>query len=232
LVLSTVLYPFHDRDWDDSGQSRKARGKRIDLTWRKVIPWSLVCFRALAGPVLALVAWKMATPQIWLGALIAAGFVSDVYDGVLARRWGTATAALRIADSATDIVFYLCILAAVVLRHGTVIRERLGLLGVVLALEAGRLVFDWFKFGRMASYHSYTAKAWGVLLAVATIALLCFDGAFWLVTVALAWGIVCDVEGLAMSLMLPEWAHDVKTLRRALILRQKMLAEREARVSM
>ena len=195
---------------------------------RKWIPWAMVCIRALLGPALALVAWRAAEPQLWLGAMIAAGFVSDVYDGILARRWGTETPALRVSDSAADIVFYLSILVAVLLRHGPVIRERAWLLGAVLALEAGRFVFDWMKYGRMASYHSYVAKAWGVLLAVAMIALLCFDTAFWLVTAALVWGIVCEVEGLAMSLLLPEWTYNVKTLKKAFALRRTMLAARQA----
>ncbi len=195
---------------------------------QKGIPWAMVGFRALLGPVLALVAWRAAHPQLWLGAMIAAGFVSDVYDGILARRWGTETAGLRVADSSADIVFYLSILVAVVLRHGPVLRERACLLVAVLVLEAVRFVFDWMKYGRMASYHSYVAKAWGVLLAVSMIALLCFDSAFWLVTLALAWGIACELEGLAMSLLLPEWAYNVKTLTKAFALRRAMLAERRA----
>lgn len=193
---------------------------------QKWIPWAMVGFRALLGPVLALVAWRGSHPQPWLGAMIAAGFVSDVYDGILARRWGTETPALRVSDSLADIVFYLSILIAVLLRHGPVLRERAWLLVAVLALEAGRFVFDWIKYGRMASYHSYVAKAWGVLLAVAMIALLCFDAAFWLVTVALVWGIACELEGLAMSLLLPEWTYNVKTLPRAFALRRAMLAAR------
>ena len=46
--------------------------------------------------------------------------------------------------------------------------------------------------------------------------------------VAVVWGIVCDLEGLAMSMILPEWRRDVKTLRRALDLRREMREEIEA----
>ena len=77
----------------------------------------------------------------------------------------------------------------------------------------------------MASYHSYASKAWGALMAAATIALLCFDRAFWMVTLALVAGILCDLEGLAMSALLPQWTYNVKTLRRALALRRQMQAE-------
>jgi phosphatidylglycerophosphate synthase len=185
----------------------------------------MVVSRALMGVAIPLAAVRLRAPEAWLGAMIAGGFLSDIYDGVLARRWGTATAALRIADSAADTVFYVGVLVAVVERHWPVIHARLWLLAVLLGLEATRVVFDWVKFRRMASYHSYASKAWSALLALATVALLCFNDGFWLTTVAIAWGILCDLEGLAMSALLPRWTHDVKNLRRALSIRQKMLAQ-------
>jgi phosphatidylglycerophosphate synthase len=197
------------------------------LFWQKSIPWSMVVSRALLGVAIPIAATRLRAPEAWLGAMIVTGFLSDIYDGVLARRWGTATAALRIADSAADTVFYVGVLVAVVERHWPVIHARLWLLAVLLGLEATRIIFDWVKFGRMASYHSYASKAWSAMLALATIALLCFNRGFWLSTVAIAWGILCDLEGLAMSAMLPKWTHDVKNLRRALRIRRKMLAQPE-----
>lgn len=194
---------------------------------RPRIPWTMVIGRALLGPAIAIAA-RLSHPELWLGAMIAAGFLSDVYDGILARRWGTATPALRIADSAADTVFYLGVLTAILERRLPVLCANLALLVAVLALEAIRFAFDWAKFRRMASYHSYTAKIWGVLLAAATLALLSLDRAYWLVTLALAWGILCDLEGLAMSLLLPQWAHDVKSLPRALQLRRQMRAKQQA----
>ena len=200
------------------------------MNLRLQIPWSMIVFRAALGPAIAIAA-RLPKPELWLGAMIAAGFLSDVYDGILARRWRTAGPALRAADSIADTVFYLGVLTAILERHWPVLRASLGLLFVLLALEVVRWIFDWLKFRRMASYHSYAAKIWGVLLASATLALLCFNRAFWLVTVALIWGILCDLEGLTMSLLLPKWAHDVKTLPRALALRRQMRAANGAQIS-
>ena len=198
---------------------------------RKAIPWSMVVFRVLLGPPLPSPRFACPLPSPGSGLMIAAGFLSDVYDGILARRWGTETAALRVADSAADTVFYLGVLSAVIARHWPVLRDRLTLLIVLLALEAARYLFDWIKFRRIASYHSYASKAWGALMAAATIALLCFDRAFWMVTLALVAGILCDLEGLAMSALLPQWTYNVKTLRRALALRRRMQAEHRKAVT-
>jgi CDP-diacylglycerol--glycerol-3-phosphate 3-phosphatidyltransferase len=200
------------------------------MSWRKTIPWSLVVFRALLGPALFLAARLPSILGLWLGAMVAAGFISDIYDGVLARRWNTATSALRRSDSAVDILFYLGVLSAVIVRNGHAIRERLWLLVTVIAFELLNCLFGFFKFRRTPSYHSYTAKLWGALLAISAITLLSLGRGSWLITLALAWGILCELEVLAMSALLPEWTHDVKTLARAFAIRRELLAQSAPRL--
>ncbi len=163
--------------------------------------------------------------------MIVAGFLSDVYDGILARRWRTETARLRVADTAMDTLFYLGVLMAVIVRHGAELRARLWQVVAVLAMEAIRLAFDLLKYGRSASYHAYSAKAWGILMAATALAALCFDRAYWLITVALLWGLVNELEGIIMSLMLPEWTYNVKTLFRAAELRRAQLTNRKGQLA-
>lgn len=99
------------------------------------------------------------------------------------------------------------------------------MLAAVLALECIRYIFDLRKFGKSASYHSYLAKAWGLTMAIALIAVCALDAGKVLLGFALVLGILCDLEGLVMSGLLPRWQHDVKTIPRALALRRSMLAE-------
>ena len=200
------------------------------MAWRKAIPWSLVVFRFLIGLSLIFAARLSSIAGLWLGAMVAAGFISDIFDGVLARRWNSASSALRLADSGVDIVFYLGVLAALVQRHWPAIHERLGLLTAVLVLEAINALLGFIKFRRIASYHSYVAKFWGFLLAASTVTFLALGHGAWLLTVAFGWGIVSELEVLTMSVVLPEWTHDVKTLARAIALRREILARRAAQL--
>jgi hypothetical protein len=75
--------------------------------------------------------------------------------------------------------------------------------------------FDFIKFGKPASYHSYLAKGWGLTMAVAVIASFAFHRLNPLIPASLVMGLACNLEGIAMSLVLPAWHRDVKTLRAA-----------------
>jgi CDP-diacylglycerol--glycerol-3-phosphate 3-phosphatidyltransferase len=182
----------------------------------------MVWLRVVLCPVIVLGAQRGWNGK-WLGLIVLVALVDDIYDGVLARRWGCATERLRRADSAADTVFYLGVAAALWMRDATLLQENWRLLATLGTLELVRHGFDQVKYGKSASYHSYLAKAWGLLMATAVIAVLCFGGPRWMVWLSLLVGIACDIEGLTMSLMLPRWQNDVKTMAVAWRLRGEML---------
>lgn len=165
-------------------------------------------------------------PGSALSTIVLIALLSDIYDGVIARRLACETAAIRVADSLVDTVFYLGVLAALWLRKPEVVRSEWPLLAVLLSLECVRYLVDLSKFGKTASYHSYLAKVWGLVMAIALILVFASSAGGVLLVLALVLGIVSDMEGLIISLVLPRWQHDVKTISRALALRRAMLLER------
>lgn len=60
-------------------------------------------------------------------------------------------------------------------------------------------------------------------MAVAVISALTFGGPSWLISVSVLIGVAADLEGLAMSIVLPRWQNDVKSLRSPARLRRTML---------
>ena len=192
---------------------------------RTMIPWALICLRLLECPLIVVGA-RQGWAGGWLGLIVLLALLSDIYDGVLARRWGCETSALRATDSIVDTIFYLGVVAALWARGPQVLRGNWQLFAVLMGLEGFRYGFDFLKYRRTASYHSYLAKAWGLVIAVAVIGVLSFGGLRWMIWFAMGMGIVVNLEGLTMSLMLPRWKNDVKTLGRAWELRKEMLAER------
>ncbi len=194
----------------------------------QLIPWILIVFRVLGCPLMVVAAYR-GWPGIALGTIVFLALLSDIYDGILARRWGCETATLRVTDSIADTIFYLGVVAGLWIREPQVLRGNWKLLAVLFGLEGLRYLFDFAKFRRTASYHSYLAKTWGLVIGVAVIGVLSFGGLRPLIWVALYLGIAVNLEGLAMSLMLPRWQNDVKTLRAAWTLRTAILRGPEVR---
>jgi CDP-diacylglycerol--glycerol-3-phosphate 3-phosphatidyltransferase len=193
---------------------------------KETLPWAMVWLRVALCPVIVLGAQRGWDGK-WLGLIVLVALVDDIYDGVLARRWGCATSELRRTDTAADTVFYLGVAAALWLRDEQLLRMNWKLLAILGSLEVLRYGFDKVKYGKAASYHSYLAKTWGLVMGVAVIGVLSFGGPRWMVWLSLLIGIACDAEGLAMSLILPRWRNDVKTLSAAWKLRGEMLEQRQ-----
>ena len=234
VLAALVMKFFEPGPWRDARKSLHL-GSRLQRYfsrrthpehWKWKLPSALVAFRIALGPGLVLISLQPHSGLLLAGGVVLA-LLSDIFDGVLARRWHVDSARLRVADTLADTIFYCCILAVILLRFPEFLQRHWLLLVMLLAAEAGQQAFAFAKFGRNASYHSLLSKFWGLLLATATIALLGFGVDNWLLDVAIAWGIVCNVEGLAMSLLLPAWRPDVLTLGHALRLRRTLQSQGE-----
>jgi phosphatidylglycerophosphate synthase len=179
----------------------------------------LTALRAMLAPVIVLLCFFAPLPSAFAGCLIVA-LLSDIFDGVLARRLGIATATLRRLDSMADTLFYIaCVFAAWHLYPEAITRHA-GSLAVLIALELVRYIVDVLKFRREASYHMWSSKIWGIALFVGFFSLLVFGWSGIAVSFAIYVGIVADSEGLVISLLLPQWHADVPTFLHALRLRR------------
>lgn len=187
-----------------------------------ITPWALVGLRLALTPIVVFLASHHIQELPMLLTVLAA-LISDIYDGILARRLGVATAALRRADSIADTIFYLGAAWSAWIVSPLAVRSVAKLLLALGVLEISRYVIDYVKFRREASYHSYLAKLWGLVLASALIMLLSFSVSGWLLRAALWLGIVSDVEGMAISFVLPAWAHDVRSIFHAHRLRKAIV---------
>jgi CDP-diacylglycerol--glycerol-3-phosphate 3-phosphatidyltransferase len=133
--------------------------------------------------------------------------VSDLVDGMVARRAAAATPFLRRLDSAVDTVFYLAVAYAAWLVHRAPLRALALPIGIVVAGEIANYLVALARFRREASHHAWSAKLWGLLLFLALLLLLGIGSAA-LLPFALAAGMIAEAEGLAITLTLPAWRHD------------------------
>jgi phosphatidylglycerophosphate synthase len=179
----------------------------------------LTALRALLAPLMLLLGWYHPRPLAFAVCLILA-FLSDVFDGILARRFNVATPVLRRLDSIADSVFYVATLLAAWHLHSTDLWEYLPALVVLGAVEVARYIFDLWKFRREAAYHLWSSKLWGICLFGGFFSLLVLGRGGLFVAVPIYVGILVDIEGLAVSFVLQEWKSDVPSIVHAWRLRQ------------
>ena len=184
------------------------------------LPLFLTLLRAALGPAVVGLAYASA-PRRAILACIVVGFASDVADGMIARRAGLDTEALRRLDSVADSAFWIGVAWAAWHLEAPGLLPYLPGVAAIVVLELTRYVFDAVKFGREASWHAYSAKAWGVSLFLAAVSVIGLGRARPAVDAAVALGIVADVEGLAISVVLPRWTRDVPSLAHAWRLRRR-----------
>jgi CDP-diacylglycerol---glycerol-3-phosphate 3-phosphatidyltransferase len=186
------------------------------------LPSLLIALRLTIAPLLLLDALdRQTTPAFVIGYILA--ILSDIFDGIIARRLGVSTPQLRQADSWADITLFLCLAASTWLVFPqTIAAFKIPLL---MAVAAQLILFatSLIKFRKMPSFHTYTAKAWGITILVATVALFGFghDKTLWL---AIGLCLINSLEEIIMTLLLPEWQCDVLSLFHALDLRRKLTA--------
>lgn len=188
------------------------------------IPQLLVMIRFCLSPFLLLDALDGQT-SFWFITGFVIAFLSDIFDGVIARRLGVSNAMLRKADSWADVCLYLCIATSAWLVHPKIVIAFQMPLSMVVLIQLLWWIVNLAKYGQPASYHTYSAKLWGLTLFVATVALFGCGYGGWTLWLAIIVGIIHTAEEIVMTLILPNWTHDVLSLVHA---RRLQTAESEA----
>lgn len=182
------------------------------------LPFALIYLRLfLIVPIVLILFLQLS--EVWLFLCLLVGLLSDVFDGIVARRIGVATEKLRRADTIVDSFFFTALLIAAWLTHPDLFQKYIVGLLLLIGLKLFRIVFDYLKFRREASYHMWSTKLWGISIFLAMTMLWLGVATELFFVVAILLGIVTNLEGLLASIILPTWAHDVPSLVHALRLR-------------
>lgn len=178
---------------------------------KRHLPFALTTLRLLLGPIALACALTNVPRWIYLPILVTAT-LSDIFDGILARRFGVATPALRRYDSITDIIFYLFILAVAWILCHTVIAGNLWLIALMLLSEAGCISICLVRFRKFPATHSLLAKFYGLCLLAALIALLVFNAGSWVVIALAVVALTANSEIIAIHLLMDSPPVDVASI--------------------
>jgi CDP-diacylglycerol---glycerol-3-phosphate 3-phosphatidyltransferase len=175
---------------------------------KRQIPIALTTLRLLLGPIAVLCAFSGVTRMVYLPILVT-GTLSDIFDGILARRFGVSTSWLRRYDSVTDVIYYLFILAVALILCRPVILASKFPLSLLLASEVIVVLVSYARFGKYPATHSYLAKFYGLCLLAVVVALLVFNASSWVIVALAAVALVTNAEILAIQLLAKSQPVDV-----------------------
>ena len=187
------------------------------------LPNLLSIFRLVCAPVLLALAWAGSTNPFL--ALFGLGLVSDVLDGALARRLGQESDFGARLDQWADFALWVAFpLGAWWLWPEIVRREApYVILAVVCLLLPTAIAYA--KYRAVPGYHTRSAKLDSVLMGIGVPLLLIFDLA-WPFRLAALFLLVCAVDEMAITYLLPECRHEVPSLFHAARLRRHPAPER------
>ncbi len=151
--------------------------------------------------------------------ILTLGLLTDVFDGIIARKLNISTEKLRRLDSAIDVAFFLSIAIATYLQCPDFFALNLIKLIILIGFEALTYIISYTKFKKEVATHSIGAKLWALCLFATLVqiifqcqSILLFNICFWL-------GIITRLEIIAIIFILKKWTNDVPTFYHAIQLR-------------
>lgn len=168
--------------------------------------------------------WSGTAEQMVL--LLFIGLITDIFDGIIARKLQVSTPGLRRWDSTVDQFFFLSVVGACFLLCPEFFVIHQYSLGLLFGSEVLIYLVCYIKFRKEVATHSIGAKIWTLTLfgTLVEIILRCdattlFPICFWL-------GLITRGEILGIIVILKTWTTDVPTLYHAIQARKGRTIER------
>jgi cardiolipin synthase (CMP-forming) len=187
----------------------------------KKLPLILIAFRFLLAPLLLYLGYTYHQEYRLLIVWLLLGLLSDILDGIIARKQRVSSALLRRLDSQTDMLFWLSAGFTAWFIWPNVIDENKTAIYALLGMEACCYLVSLLKFGRETCTHAYISKFWGLTLLVAFTDLILNGHAGLLFKLCLIAGIISHIDRILITLILPQWQHDVPSAYHAYKIKRK-----------
>lgn len=176
----------------------------------KTIPYLLIATRFLFAPIiLALAYFNREESQFVILALMFIGLLTDIFDGIIARKAGVSSEKLRRLDSQVDLVFWLSLGFAAYFINPDVIKNNWQSIALIFIMEALCYIISIMKFKKETCTHAWLSKLWGISLLIAFTYLIGFQQAGWAFHLTIILGIISHIDVILIILILPKWQYDV-----------------------
>jgi CDP-diacylglycerol--glycerol-3-phosphate 3-phosphatidyltransferase len=148
--------------------------------------------------------------RIIIIVLIVLGLLSDIFDGVIARKYNVATDRIRKLDSNVDILFTVSILTGIFILNNKII-EYLPEIIFIISLELVTYLAYWIRFKKQPSNHSYLTKVFGVVLFFNFCMIIGWNN-FEFLKLLMIISTISYIDGFAILFRLKHWKTDNKSV--------------------
>ncbi|WP_422092225.1 CDP-alcohol phosphatidyltransferase family protein [Tenacibaculum ovolyticum] len=187
------------------------------------LPISLILFRLLLAPIILLLAYFIGeNAKIIIVILMYLGLISDILDGIIARKQNISSPKLRRMDSQTDMVFWLSIGLATCILYPKLISDNSIVIWTILGMELACYVISFIKFKKETCTHAFLSKLWGITLLIAFTSLIGFNHAGIPFYSAVIMGLISHIDVILIILILPKWTHDIPSAYHAYLIRKNI----------
>ncbi|PZF71085.1 CDP-alcohol phosphatidyltransferase family protein [Taibaiella soli] len=187
----------------------------------KHIPITLIFSRLLVAIWLILASILHIQMSGWLViTLFSYALVSDIFDGIIARRLNVSTPLLRRLDSSIDQVFWISAAVAMFIKCPEFWQEHSHKIILLLCFEAFTYVVSFWKFRKEVATHAIASKIWTLTLFATMVEIMASCHSNVLFEICFYGGVLTRIEIIAILLFLREWTNDVPSFYHAIQLRQ------------
>jgi len=185
------------------------------------IPIALIYTRLLLGVcILLLSIAQIDHYNVIAVVLFATGLLTDIFDGIIARRLNVSSAQLRRMDSTIDQVFFISVAIATFIQCKAFFYNNAIKLAILLGTEALTYVVSFIKFKKEVATHAIASKIWTLILFATLIQIMVECKAPALFQWCFYIGMLSRFEIIAILLFLRKWTNDVPSVYHAILLRR------------
>ncbi len=187
----------------------------------KNIPLILIYSRLLIGfGIIPLSTFHVTNYAFFAISLLTIGLLTDVFDGIIARKLNVSSEKLRRLDSGIDQVFFISVAVATYIQCPDFFKLNLVKLIILFSAEALTYLVSYIKFKKEIATHSIGAKIWTLILFATLVEIMVHCQSVVLFEFCLWIGLLTRLEILAIVIILKKWTNDVPTIYHATKLRQ------------
>lgn len=182
------------------------------------IPHALLYSRLVVAILIIVFSFTSISPMVIVGLSIYA-ILSDVFDGIIARRLNVSNSEMRKLDTKIDTVFWFSCLFYICITKSCFLKAHLFQIFILVFSELIIIVFGFLKFQERISYHTIFSKFWALLLLWFFIELLLNNSVGYSFTISFWYGIFVQLEILLIAIILKDNQTDVPFITSAMKLR-------------